>query len=259
MSTDTTLFDNIPEDFLTEEDLENTEGLADALVGEDKKYKTHDEFAKSFLHKDKHIQRIERENAELRAKVTNEKTIETLLEQLTAKSSANSAPNNDQTNVDVDKKTPDLRPEDIVSRVLQELDTRTTAAKQQENLRTVQKTLGQLYGREYAAKLEEIVQDSEFPRDTLDDLAKKSPKAFFRAIGVNPDQVKSNPNSLFGTPPSPAFDSGKQNTGRPTGVRDNRFYENLRAKDPKRFNSPEVQVARMKDAEKLGDKFFNPN
>ena len=48
----------------------NLDNPFEALVGEGKKYKTQDDLAKSVLHKESHIQRIERENAELREALT---------------------------------------------------------------------------------------------------------------------------------------------------------------------------------------------
>lgn len=259
-TNENTLFDDV---LLDDADLEN-ETIA-TLVGEGKKFKSEGDVVKKIIHSDRHIERLERENAELRGKVTNEKTIEALLDRLTkANPSGNpSVQTNLQTNEELngqEPRAPSLKTEDVVAQVLQQIETQHARKQQEQNLRQVQEVLARTYGRSYVNELNKLTEALDLSKEEVDTLAKRSPKALFKVLGINPEGVKSpvSTSSLFGTPAPSAVDSSRFTSGSQNGTRNNAFYESLRQKDPKKFFSTEVQVARMRDAERLGSAFFNP-
>lgn len=235
--TTESIFNDTDNDFFNDEDIEDNIPL-DALVGEGKKYKTPDDIAKAIIHKDRHIANLEREARELREKSGTSRTVEEIL----------SALKNNKTDTPVEKPLnandgadPALRPEDLVSKVVQELENRKAIEAAKSNMKQVQDKLVELYGRGYSTKLAEMAEEKGIPRETLEELAQKSPKGFFNILGVDPTKGKP---TLFGDAPRGSVDPFRTNKPVHSGVRDKAYYDDLRKRDPKTYWNAATQ-ARM--------------
>lgn len=233
--TTESIFNDTDNSFFNDEELDDNIPL-DALVGEGKKYKTPDDIAKAIVHKDRHIANLEREARELREKSGTSRTVEEILSAL--KNNPNSNPVEKPLDAN-EGANPALRPEDLVSKVVQELENRKAVDAAKSNMKQVQDKLVELYGRGYPAKLAEMADEKGIPRETLEELAQKSPKGFFNILGVDPTKGKT---MLFNDAPKGSVDPLRNTTRVPSGTRDRAYYDNLRKSNPKTYWNAATQA-----------------
>lgn len=116
------------------------------------------------------------------------------------------------------------------------------------NFSVVQDKLRERFGNNSQAVLQEQAQTLGLTKDDVNTLAKKSPEAFFRMLGLNdktPDPSIAPPRSA---------QRNDQFSPRST-VRDWNFYQSMKAKNPKDYWAPKTQLQMHRDADALGDKF----
>lgn len=117
-----------------------------------------------------------------------------------------------------------------------------------KNFQIVQAKLQERYGQSTADFLQEQSTALGLTKEEINSLAKKSPQAFFRTMGIT-EQGKD----LFMAPPK----SGIRNDqfSPKTVKRDWNFYENMRKTNPSDYKDPKTQLQMHRDAEALGDAF----
>ncbi len=232
----------------------------EALVGEGRKYKTPEELAKSVAHKDEFIEQLKRELKETRELAAKNRTIEDLMEAVN-KSRPNRSNNDDNDydesgvnrnseNEQVNQKP--VNTDEIVASVVKALETKNTLEQQKRNLLAVQSALVKKYGQSYVSELNRLGEDRGLTPDILDKLAKDSPERFFKAIGISTSEATSNPNLFV----PPAGQTRSVEGANKTGERNNKFYQNLKAKNPGAYWSAATQLQLHRDAVALGDRFF---
>lgn len=212
-----------------------TPSTVDQLVGEGKKFKTIDDLAKAKIEADAFIQRLQDENKGIREDLNSRVRTEELLETLESRlhEGTNHADNNQNRN---DSPTPDI--DNLIEQKLTKREAEQSAAK---NISTVKNELKKYFGDDYENKLKVRTDALSLTDAELNDLAKRSPAAFLKLVGVTSGQAAptySPPTSSSQTP----YNQGN------SGERKYKYYQDLRKADPSTYWKPEVQLQLHKDA-----------
>jgi hypothetical protein len=135
--------------------------------------------------------------------------------------------------------------ENIVKQKIQETESSKIA---NANFSVVENKLKEKFGNNYTSILKEKASNLGLSIEDVDQLARKSPAAFFNTLGLN----ETNDNS-FQAPPR----SSTNNTSFTPNVKQRTwtYWQELRKTDPKAYYEPKNSLQRMKDAETLGETF----
>lgn len=221
------------------------------LVGEGRKYADAEALAKSRIHADNHISQLEKDNEELRQELLKRQGMEEFYERL-KNARSEPEPTTPEPTSEGERQTgqPNEISQDYVRSLVNEAVSEFVSAEQQNRnkdyvMGELEKRMGPGYQakmRERAAQLGESTQD-------LSEMAMKKPQVFLELMAPQVSAPQSEP-----TNPHTQVNSGH---GVPTpGVRNNKYYEQLKAKDPKAYFSKETRVQMMNDALKLGEAFY---
>lgn len=230
------------------------------LVGDDKKFKDEKALARGKAEADAHIARLEHEKAELKQdfdRLHNESQSRARLEELIDKiAQANSNnTNNDnsgttnQNNQGNSRDSSALNPEELKSMVSDLFKQELTNTQKERNMAKSMEVLKQKFGENYVEPLKNFAKTVGLTEDQIRSLAQDSPAALGRLIGLDTQsgtgltQERSSTNSA----------SFKPNSGERTYS----YYEKMRKDNPKEYHKTETQIQRMKDADRLGEKFFD--
>lgn len=120
--------------------------------------------------------------------------------------------------------------------------------KAQENEDLVKSKLKEQFGNKYTEVLKNKMDELELTSEELTSLAQRSPKAFFRTLGL--DAPKSDP---FQAPPPSTYRSS--NTPRQEEQRTWSYYQKLKETNPRAWLDPKIQTQMYQDSQKLGSAF----
>lgn len=123
--------------------------------------------------------------------------------------------------------------------------------EQLNNYNLVQNKLKEKYGNDAVSVLREQASTLRLSEAEVNDLARKSPEAFFRVMGLT-DQ---SPQVSFQTPPR--NDRRNDNYAPVSQKRTYTFYQDMRKKNPDLYWNPKTQVQLHKDGESQGASFFD--
>jgi len=190
------------------------------------------------------VEKIEQENQELRGKVDEymQALAKTATTTGTTETQAPEAPEVTPQNMSVEE----------VTRIIQEQMTAQTAQQRlAQNTQMVEQELIKVYGDAERAKEALAVKAKELnlTDETLSKLVAESPQA---AVGLFGGGAPASPSSSSGTRNTVAIGQGNQ-------IEEGtwQYWEEIRKKDPKLYRKPSMAMKRHKDAQRLGEKFFN--
>lgn len=194
------------------------------LVGEGKRYKTPQDLAKAAVEKDRFIDHLTKnELAPLREELKKRMTIEEFMTKMEA-SRTTQTPSNVDTNPrePVSTNTDTLTPEQL-ERILDQKMAQRDASRVAENNRSaVRQKLKEVYGEQFPAKLRQEAAKLGIGEAFLDEVATKSPEAFYQLLGLNSTRT---PVRDIAPPQSERTTFTPAATGR-----DYKFYQDLRTK-----------------------------
>lgn len=227
------------------------------LVGEGKKFKDPNELARGKAEADAFIERLKREQEELRTELNTRLTLEQYLDKMGSNANQNqngrsdpppNEPNGDGSN------TTALKPEDIERLIETKVSEREKQRIQSQNRAEVKQKLTEAFGNDYISKLKEVGGALGLSAERLDEMAAESPKAFLKLVGADtaPQNQQRKPDSLF-VPPT----GQTTQTRTVSGDRTKSYYDTLKKNDPKNYWSAAVQNQMHKDALRLGENFFD--
>lgn len=212
------------------------------------------ELLEAKVNADLHIKTLEANNAEIRQMYMEAK------DELTAKAKwdeyldrlNSNKPINDQvaqTPANEVKTEPlDLmKIEELVQKKIQETEIQR---KETDNFNQVQNKLKERFGDNYANVLQDQQAALGLSKEEINSLAKKSPEAFFRVLGLNNSQGEN-----FTSPPR--SDVRNNSFAPKTEKRNMAYYQNLKASNPKLYLDPKIQSQMEKDSQAMGMDFFN--
>lgn len=151
-----------------------------------------------------------------------------------------------------------LKPEKIlptmdINEIERVFDNRYEAKKLAEienrNFQEVQNKLRDRYGQNAAPIIAEQANTLGLSKEDVNSLAKKSPEAFFRMLGLNQPQERD----LFMAPPR--NDVRNDSFAPKTQKRTWNYYQDLKAKNPTMYWEPKTQLQMHRDSETLGAAF----
>ncbi len=226
----------------------------EALVGEGKKFKTVEDLAKSKLESDNHIARIQAENDELRRKVLESQTVEDILARIEAGRQTPPVPNPNPSPEAHQPAKPDGNEVNLQAEIQRVLQESKTQERVQTNVAEVTRVLVERFGDETKAneyiksRASELGVGVEF----LQEVATKSPKAFFTTVGLDaqppapnnrPSQGDVNPQALKNHSPGVQPKTYK-------------WWDSLRKENPTAYFSEKMTMQRHKEALEAGEAFF---
>lgn len=227
---------------------ENTpisEVTIDALVGEGKKFKTPDDLARGKAESDRVIAARERELAELREELAKRVTTEELFQKFQQQRQTQDQSAGNERQQEPVAERPSLTDEDLEKRIQETLSKRTEQERTQANIAEVTNRLIAEFGTE--DKANEIVNRKAAELGVspafLQDVAAKSPKAFYAQLGLN--------EAPKGTPPITRSDVRTESFQGSSGPKPGTYsyWEAQRqSMKPQEFFSARVQNQIMKDA-----------
>jgi hypothetical protein len=142
-------------------------------------------------------------------------------------------------------------PNEIKELLRGELSLYETQKREQENFGKVQSKLRERFGDNYASVLKDQQINLGLSAEDVNSLAKKSPEAFFKMLGLNETQHMD-----YQTPPR---NSQRNDNFAPKTVRrDWAYYQNLKKTNPMLYLDPKISAQMERDAQELGSAFGLP-
>lgn len=225
------------------------------LVGDTKKFKTPEELARGKAESDNYIKTLEVQLDQLREdylKSTEEQktaaSLKELIDQMKSEQQLNNgipplnAPEVKQPALDVEKLRTLIR-----SDVL-ELEAQRKA---DANFALVTSKLQEKFGTNYQTALKKHVDELHLTIEDVNALAAKSPRAFFKTMGI--DEPQQQMNNLFQTPTQSS--QRNDNFAPNAQVHDWAYYEKMRKENPKLYHDPKTHVQMHKDATAIDDQY----
>lgn len=219
------------------------------LVGEGKKFKTVEDLAKGKLEADRFIEKLTREQADLRNELNTRIGLTEFLDQIKNSNTQQNQPSGDNQTRNGGENATALTPEQIEELLDRKLTAKEQARIASENLRATKQKLAEAFGPNYVNKLNEEAESLGLSKEYMNNLAATAPQALFKLLGVD---NKAQAQDLF-TPPSNSF---RGSTPSAPVDRTQTWYNQLKAKDPKQYWDSKTQVQMHKDAVRLGERFF---
>lgn len=233
---------------------EKPAGVFDQLVGEGKKYKTAEDLAKSRLEADNFIEQLKAEKngvledlQKYEKTAQDSKTLEDLIE--VVKSAASSTKDGNQ---------PEFSQEELVKLIDSTLTNREKAQTTGQNRKASNEALlNNFKGDAEEAKrfLSEKARDLNMDLDAIKEIAEQSPRAFKQLLGISDTQKTPEAGASSIHAYKNVNSEGKFSSG--SSERNFAYYENMRKEMGSKYWSPKVQQELMKDAERLGAKFYS--
>jgi len=249
------LFKSAPEPEATPDQGDADASPLDALVGEGKKFKDHDELAKGKIEADKHIANLEKELGGIREDLNSRLNMQQFLDRL---EQSGTKPNDGQqasqgeSAEDRDIKTDGLSMKDVEAIISQKLTETTAQSQRQANINSTVSKLEENLGPSYGDKVLGVTKDLGVSKEFMEDLAATNPTAFLKLVGADKAPAAPQSPKTFTTPRS-SITTPSGNTGDKT----NSYYKKMLSDDPKRYWSKEVQSEMHRVAMQKGESFFD--
>jgi hypothetical protein len=230
--------------------------VAAELIGEGKKYKDLSAAAKALLEKDRFIERLKAENAEVRASLQGEEKMDAFLEKLRAAqnsgTASNSVTNQGEPSTNQNQSNNQTPSKALTVEEVQKLmEDRERTAAEQRNLESSIARVRDTFGANYKAVMTAKADELGMSQDYLLNLAKTQPKAFAKLIDADVAQQGR------GTTPTSSVNTAALG-GKRTGEKNNEYYKTLRKQiGDAKFFQPNIQNQLHKDAQRLGEAFFS--
>lgn len=233
---------------LFENTIQTTDVKFEDLVGEGKKYKTQDDAAKAIAEKDRFIQQLQSENAEMRKTVTSVDRSQEILDRLEALKKTEPTAVNEPVTPIVERvvEKQGITTEDI-EKLLAE---RERKAQQKRNIETVKQELVKKFGPQYTETLKSLAVSIGATPEYLEGIAAQSPQAFLRLVAPETSQ-----GSPFTPPSSVTPDRGFQPTAGPHQKAS--YYKKLQAENRAEYFKPSTQNQMYRDAMALKEEFYD--
>lgn len=224
------------------------------LVGEGKKFKTNQDLAKGKVYGDAHSKTLEKKLDQLREdylKLDTDYKAREKLEELIGQLNKPVQPplSNNQPIVNDDKK-PEIDAKQIESLIDTQIKKNKILDKESENFNKAKDRLREAFGSNYQTSLNERIEDLELTVDDVNAMARKSPEAFARMLGIDKPAQKDG----FQTPPR---SSVRNDNFSPKGgpKRTWSYYQDLKKSNPKLYYDPKINIQMEKDYLALGEAF----
>jgi hypothetical protein len=224
------------------------------LVGDGKKFKSPQDLAKGKAESDTYIKVLEKKLDQMRddyLKLDEDYKARASLQELIdqQKSSAQQSSNN-QPIVKDHNTAPSIDLKDIENMMSAKLQEHEVTKRQNDNLNLVKNKLIEHFGTKYQGAVKEQLADLGLSESRFQELAREAPTALLRTLGVD----QPAPKETYQSAPRSSL---RSDSFKPKGSekRDWQWYQDLKQKDPNRYNDPQTNVQMMNDYMALGSDF----
>lgn len=235
------IFDVTTDDIPT---MDENVDYVEQLVGEGKKFRDLQGLARGKAEADATIEMLKKKADELQQELKTRMTFADLLTEL----KGNKAPQQE------DVVTPPSEPQhsklddsDIETRLEKILAEREAKKTHETNVEKVKRVMIEQFGDDTSLVIKKKAQELNMSPADLQDLAVRSPSAFFSLVGVAPERSGDS----FSAPRNQVNLGNQQ-----TGVRNAKYYEQMKRVDSKKYFSNETTTQMIKDRATLGAKFY---
>lgn len=224
-------------------------------VGEGKKYKSQEDLAKAYYHaetalrnREARLDTITADFIRLKEENSTKAKLEDYLAQIDSK--RQQLASNTQTPIVNEGKEPKILDEEQIDRIFSnKIRDFEISKRQQENFDTVKAKLTERYGSNYQSFIRDQINQLGLTEEDVNSLAKKSPTAFFKTLGLE-DVKREN----FQAPPRSTGTFSPKALG---GPKPQSYYDELKKTNPKILRDPKILQQMDKDAQALGESFFD--
>lgn len=222
------------------------------LVGEGKKFKTPQDLARGKYEADNYVKTLTVKLDQMREdylKLDTDYKARAKLEDMIGQLKSGQQPLSNNTPPVNDDKKPEINPEQIMSLVDSQIKKNKVLDREQANFNVAQQKLREVFGTNYQTALNERIDELGLTVDDVNAMAKKSPTAFSKMLGLEPEQKDS-----FQTPPRT---SQRNDTFSPKGgpKRTWSYYQEMRKNNPTLYHNPKTNIQMEKDYQALGKEF----
>lgn len=225
----------------------NKDYLAE-LVGEGKKFRDPQALALSKVHADSMIDDLKKKLEQTQQELQTQKRLEELLTTATQRQHE-SVPNHENHNVVKEETMNDLTAERIEQLISDRLSKHEYTRKASENAERVRKAAVEKFGENYEQALLKIGQSVGLSAEDLQRTAQDKPQLLLTIL-----DAATPKREVFNSPPATKLNP---NIAPQNEERNWSYYQKVKAKDPKYYESDAVQTQMDRDAMRLGPSFFN--
>lgn len=243
---------------LFEDDLED-EIEVETIIPDDEPLKPfmekyHDQkgVAKAIVEKDTFINKLKRENAELRAENLTRSKVEETVDRLL---SSRATPSSEPAVTDPANPTNEGKPTGLTEeQVLKMIEATEAQKKSAENVNLTKKLMVEAFGAGWQNILVQRAKDLGESKEFFDVLAQRNPQAVLKLVGAPEVQGEKKQPSLFNGGLNTTSDMLKG--GNAGTLRNQAYYDNLRKTMKVNFLPSNLQAQMHKDAIAQGPAFF---
>lgn len=218
------------------------------LVGEGKKYRDLAALALSKVHADQMIESQKAALEKAQQELQTQKRLEELLTMATNKA-ADPVPNLVNPDPAREERMNDLTAEKVQQLISEQLNQHERGRQAQSNVQKVYGALTETFGADYENQLLKIGQSVGLSKEEIQQTAQDKPQLLISLIQANAPRKE--------TFVSPMATKLNPDIAPTSDERNWSYYQKVKAKDPKYYESKEVQMQMDKDAMRLRDRFFN--
>ncbi len=236
--------------------LDENKNYLEELVGDSKKFKTVDDLAKSKAYSDIHIANLERRMDQMREdyiRVVNESKsgakLQEVIDLLTSREQQHTSSEHTNAN-DGNTQSPAITQDQIQSLVSNSIAQLDATRRETENYNQVLAKVTERYGPNYRTVLKDQATQLGLTEDDINSMARRNPNLFYKTFDVETRQQVP-----FQAPPTSQM---RSSSFAPKGQqRTLAYYEEMRKKNPSAYYDPKITVQMDKDAQALGEAFFD--
>jgi hypothetical protein len=214
------------------------------LVGEGKKFADVAALAKAKLESDSFIDQLKREAAELRQEVSSKATMDEIMTQI-----RQLAPKPVEGQPPETPAVPSQNQDDLETVVARLLEQRKNEDRVSHNRSSVEAKIAEKWGADAQIQMNKKAKELGVELSYLQKIATESPSAFFRLVGLDQSPVQAQPVIAPRSGMAPPQTQGE-------GVRNDKYWQALKARNPNEYFSKKSMDQRYKDAMAQGASFY---
>ena len=224
----------------------------DALVGEGKKFTSHEALARGKYESDLYVTQLQSENAGMRATITEQESVSDLLDKAFEGQAA--APKEPVPGEPVsDPAAPSITQEEISKLVETQVNSRLNADQKMANIKTCHDAAKAVYGEDYVNVLSDRAKVLGLGQKFLEGIAADQPAAFMKLLVDEKAVASATP----ATTPAPLPLGTVQTSVPGIQTKDFKFYQAILAKDKVEYWSRAVQMEIYAAAKAQGESFYD--
>lgn len=232
----------------TSPDIDPNKDYRAELVGEGKKYRDDQALALSKVHADALIDELKAKLEQTQQELQTQKRLEELLTTATQRTQEPDR-THEHKPVVTEETMNDLTAEKIERLISDRLSQHEYNRQAAENANRVRKVAVEKFGDSYESALLKIGQNVGLSAEEIQKTAQERPQLLLSLIEANAPRKE-----LFSSPPANRLNP---NIAPQNEERNWSYYQKVKAKDPKYYESDAVQTQMDKDAQRLKASFFN--